>query len=386
MPERVPSSFAHATIEPVNVSAPTAMPMPISTRCTVRSAPACSNEGALGERYDAKPTSTAARPTKLWRMATSSGMPVISTRRASEAPTAPPITSAATRSDRRDPALHAPRHPGGRRDEDGDAHADDAVGATALRSLLLREAAEAADEENTRHQIGDGGYAVLHSRPRRNIRSMRSVTRKPPAMLIAAKSAASAPSTDATSSPATDLQHSADDDDAADRVGDAHERRVQRRSHAPDDLPADEAREDEDRRVLEEVTRREAPRDEEHEDEEEPADGGAPRAARWRADVLLRGLRDPARAVAAVSSSTKEARGRSRPPSSPAWERAQARPSAAADEAAPRPRGRRARAGRRRSRDRCCSDVPPPSSCEEMERRCWRRAGSPSSPCGSPDR
>ena len=67
--------------------------------------------------------------------------------------------------------------------------------------LLLREAAEAADEENSRHEVRDGGDAFLHSRPPEHAEHpLRD--QKPPAMLIAAKSAASAPRTDATSSPA----------------------------------------------------------------------------------------------------------------------------------------------------------------------------------------
>ena len=49
---------------------------------------------------------------------------------------------------------------------------------------------------------------------------------------------------------AADLQHAADDDDAADRVGHAHQRRVQRRRHVPDDHVADEAREHEHGEVL----------------------------------------------------------------------------------------------------------------------------------------
>ena len=51
----------------------------------------------------------------------------------------------------------------------------------------------------------------------------------------------------------TDLQHAADDDDPADRVGDRHQRGVQRRSDVPDDLPADEDRENEDGEVIEEL-------------------------------------------------------------------------------------------------------------------------------------
>jgi len=48
--------------------------------------------------YDEMPTSTAASPTKLCRMATSSGMPVISTRRARLDPTTVPPRTAPMRS------------------------------------------------------------------------------------------------------------------------------------------------------------------------------------------------------------------------------------------------------------------------------------------------
>ena len=90
-----------------------------------------------------------------------------------------------------------------------------------------------------------------------NICSMRWVTRKPPAMLIVASRTATAPRiTDGDVERAADLQHAADDDDAADRVGDAHQRRVQRRRHVPDHLPADEAGQHEHGEVRQERRRR----------------------------------------------------------------------------------------------------------------------------------
>ncbi len=92
LPLSEPRSFAQAITDPVKVIAPTATPTQISTRCTTRSAPtsACSPICT----YEPMPTSTAARPTKLCRTATSSGMPVISTRLASTAPMPPPIAMA----------------------------------------------------------------------------------------------------------------------------------------------------------------------------------------------------------------------------------------------------------------------------------------------------
>ena len=73
--------------------------------------------------------------------------------------------------------------------------------------------------------------------------SMRCVTRKPPAMLIVASRIAAAPRiTIGDDERSAHLQHAADHDDAADRVGHAHQRRVQRRRDVPHHLPADDAR------------------------------------------------------------------------------------------------------------------------------------------------
>ncbi len=47
----------------------------------------------------------------------------------------------------------------------------------------------------------------------------------------------------------TDLNHAADDDDAADRVGDTHQRRVQRGRDIPNHLPSDDAGQDKDGKV-----------------------------------------------------------------------------------------------------------------------------------------
>jgi hypothetical protein len=95
LPEKVPRSFPHAMIDPVKVTAPIATPSQISSRCTT-SAP--TEAGGSLCSADEMPTSTAARPTKLWSSATSSGMPVIATRCAITAPMAPPTrTGTSTR-------------------------------------------------------------------------------------------------------------------------------------------------------------------------------------------------------------------------------------------------------------------------------------------------
>ena len=117
---------------------------------------------------------------------------------------------------------------------------------------------------------------------------MRCVTRKPPAMLIdASRMAQRAEHHRRRRRRPAHRQHAADDDDAADRVGDAHERRVQRRRHVPDHLPADDAGEREDGEVREERRRRD-------EAEREERDGDRARRrppARRRCDCVF-GWRD----------------------------------------------------------------------------------------------
>ena len=107
------------------------------------------------------PTSTAAAPTKLCSIATSSGIAVISTRAASTAPITPPIAERA--------GQHAEdggvgRDGGGpspgidsaeRRDRDGEHHADDAETVPRRARLLLGEAAEAEDEEQAGGEVGE---------------------------------------------------------------------------------------------------------------------------------------------------------------------------------------------------------------------------------------
>ena len=83
--------------------------------------------------------------------------------------------------------------------------------------------------------------------------SMRWVTRKPPKMLTLARTRrdeaedARPPGALTRREVDADRQQRADDDDTRNRVGDRHQRRVQRRGHRPDHVVADEDRQHEDR-------------------------------------------------------------------------------------------------------------------------------------------
>ena len=88
-PLREPRSLPNAMTDPVKVTPPINTPRRISISWINLSFPAM--RACPGSRKLDKPTRTAAAPTKLCRMATSSGMEVISTRLARTAPiTAPP--------------------------------------------------------------------------------------------------------------------------------------------------------------------------------------------------------------------------------------------------------------------------------------------------------
>ena len=86
-----PCSLPNATIDPVKVTAPTNTPTNVSIWWMVAATPSCT---AVGSSVPPRPTSTAAAPTKLCRMATSCGIDVISTRDASTAPIAEPTAMA----------------------------------------------------------------------------------------------------------------------------------------------------------------------------------------------------------------------------------------------------------------------------------------------------
>jgi hypothetical protein len=126
--------------------------------------------------------------------------------------------------------------------------------------VLLRQAAQATDEQQgaeVGHGTAASGPPAVITPPRAwNIPSMRWVTAKPPNMLMLASRIARKPRKPAVALVLRELEHAADEDDAADGVGDAHQRGVQRRRDVPDDLPADDAGQHEDRELLQEVRRR----------------------------------------------------------------------------------------------------------------------------------
>jgi hypothetical protein len=119
----------------------------------------------------------------------------------------------------------------------------------------------------------------------RNISSMRRVTAKPPNMLIVASPM---PPTGQPADPLVrprkvggdlgeirrDLHQRADGDDAADRVGHAHQRRVQRGGDVSRHHVADEAGQDDHGEVREEARRREAADEQEQERSDTEDDGG----------------------------------------------------------------------------------------------------------------
>jgi hypothetical protein len=89
--------------------------------------------------------------------------------------------------------------------------------------------------------------------------SMRRVTRKPPKMLMAAMKMPSAASRVIRTRGRSDLHQRAQNDDRRDRVGDRHQRRVQRVRDVPDHLEADEDRQHEHDEMLHEACRRDHP-------------------------------------------------------------------------------------------------------------------------------
>ena len=86
-----PCSLPQAITDPVNVSAPMNTPMKVSMSWIVCSAP---TSVLAGCSLLLIPTSTAAAPTKLCRIATSCGIAVIETRVATTAPMSPAISTA----------------------------------------------------------------------------------------------------------------------------------------------------------------------------------------------------------------------------------------------------------------------------------------------------
>ena len=90
-----PDNLRKAIMLPEKVIAPMAMPSPSSMRLTARICPAASTiPNDCGSSHAPRPTTTAARPTRLWKPATSSGIAVIAIRRATTTPITPPMASA----------------------------------------------------------------------------------------------------------------------------------------------------------------------------------------------------------------------------------------------------------------------------------------------------
>ena len=132
------------------------------------------------------------------------------------------------------------------------------IGLPRPRVLRRRQALEGEDEADGRHQVGElcpgryahapsfdaGGAAGLRER---NICSIRSVTTNPPTMFDVASTTATATARGSRVRPRAGHQDRADQDDAVDRVGPAHQRRVQDGRHLRDDLEADEHGKHEDR-------------------------------------------------------------------------------------------------------------------------------------------
>ena len=92
-PDIIPLNFKNAIIDPVNVMAPIAAPKDISIKLAIFMFPGEPKLNTSGLRKAEIATKTAARPTKLWNPATSSGMAVIGILNAINAPIDPPIRS-----------------------------------------------------------------------------------------------------------------------------------------------------------------------------------------------------------------------------------------------------------------------------------------------------
>ena len=212
-----------------------------------------------GCRDAAAATSTAARPTRLWKAATSCGIAVIAMRRAMTAPIPPPIAMPAMIS----PQVSASITPvtSQRRDRRRSPCRSCRCGCRA-RAFRARQPAQREDEQHAGDEIERGPRDWRSSRGPRHffsfflyIASMRWVTRKPPKMLTEARISAS--EAEALREPrlrrdragtATRDQR-ADHDHRGDGVGHAHQRRVQRRRHAPHHVIADEDRQHENRQA-----------------------------------------------------------------------------------------------------------------------------------------
>ena len=92
-PDIIPRNFKKAITEPVKVIAPIAAPKDISIKLAILIFPDEPKLNTSGLRKAEIATKTAARPTKLWKPATSSGIAVIGILNAINAPSDPPINN-----------------------------------------------------------------------------------------------------------------------------------------------------------------------------------------------------------------------------------------------------------------------------------------------------
>tara|TARA_X000000950_G_C13873076_1_gene643722 strand:+ start:1620 stop:2114 length:495 start_codon:yes stop_codon:yes gene_type:complete len=90
-PDIIPLNFKNAIIEPVNVIAPIAAPSDISIKLAILIFPGDPRLNTSGFKKAEIATKTAAKPTKLWKPATNSGIAVIGILKAIKAPIDPPI-------------------------------------------------------------------------------------------------------------------------------------------------------------------------------------------------------------------------------------------------------------------------------------------------------
>ena len=90
-PDIIPRSFKKAIIEPEKVIAPIAAPIDISIKLANLIFPGEPRLKAWGFKKADIATNTAARPTRLWKPATNSGIAVIGILYATNVPINPPI-------------------------------------------------------------------------------------------------------------------------------------------------------------------------------------------------------------------------------------------------------------------------------------------------------
>src|SRR5882724_10704896 len=222
------------------------------------------------------PTSTAAAPTKLCSMATSSGIEVIATRDARNAPMTQPTPSAPASRPTADSSwpLCAAGLPGS---SSATAVIRTASAIPKVPNALPRRAVSWVD--SPRRLRMNSMLAARYDKPRsvpaiastyvsnlfaehlqhalRDQEPARDVDRSQQDRDAAQDRGDARQRARPATRAGGDHQHAADQDDAADRVGDAHERRVQGRRDVPDHVPADDAREQKHRQVLQQLGRTE---------------------------------------------------------------------------------------------------------------------------------